>query len=349
MRIVDNLALVLSGGSFKVMFQIYLLIFLEQRGIYPKEIFAISGGVPNALSYILKKAWKLPHIWPKIEPHKLFEVDWYELFILPLLQGTAPIFSGKGIFKSGFLESVIKREVDFEAVLGSPIVLWVGVVDLAKGSTTWVSNKDVGMTPELFEEYVIASMRIPVFFRPHEQKIDLGLVSNLAIHKAVERSFENILAINALPVSLEQISGVENWPESNLRHDDIQHVNEATGHVKLTEWINHDVLAMEAHKRHWWIRLGSFLFKSVRESLDGFYFPNKRYINLCVISPPSNLQIFRKWVSTGKMFKYVSRRTKVMYGYPSLVAREELLEAGKQAVQISLVPFLKKNGIDVLQ
>lgn len=340
-KIIANLALALSGGSFKVMFQIYLLIFLERRGIYPKEIFAISGGVPNALAYMLKKAWKLPDLWEEIDPKKLFQVDWIGLFLIPLLRGETPIFSGEGVFKTGFLEKILRREVDFQQILDSPIVLWVGVMDLKTG-LRWISNKDAGMTPELFEEYVIASMRIPVFFRPHGQKVDMGLVSNIAIGEAVRRGFENILALSALPRNLEPISGVESWPESNLRHDDINHADEVCSHIERTEEINREVLAMIAHRRHMLTRICCFLSRSYRDTLDKFSIANKRYINLCVIAPPSNLRIFRKWVASHTLFKYVPRQTKITYGYPSFEAREELLRAGQQAVEQELKPFLDK-------
>lgn len=342
MGIIERLALVLSGGSFKVMFQIYLLIFLERCGIYPKEIFAISGGVPNALAYMLRKAWKLPYIWKEIDPKKLFQVDWIGLFILPLLRGEAPIFAGEAIFKSGFLEKILRREVDFRLILESPIVLWVGVMNLAKGRLEWVSNKDHGMTPERFEEYVIASMRISVFFRAHGQKVDMGLVSNIAIGEAVERGFENILALSALPKELEEISGVDAWPEENLRHDDINHADEVSKHIRDTERINHDVLAMRALRAYWLIKIGCFLSKRQRFLLDQFYFPNKRYINLCVIASPSNLRIFRKWVTSGTFFRYVPRQQKITYGYPSFEAREELLNAGQEAIETELKPFLAK-------
>lgn len=341
-KIIASLALTLSGGSFKVMFQVYLLIFLERQGIYPKEIFAISGGVPNALAYILKKAWKLPDLWREVEPKKLFSVDWVGLFLIPLLSGKAPIFGGEGVFKSGLLESLIKREVDFRLILESPIMLWVGVMDLAEGRLRWVSNKDAGMTPELFEEYVIASMRIPVFFRPYRQKVDMGLVSNIGINEAIERGFGNILALNAVATKLEPISGVESWPESNLRHDDINHSEEISDDVKFTELINQDVLAMRALRDFWWIRIGCFFSKKLCLALGRFYFPNKRYINLCIISPPSNLQIFRKWITSYTMFRYVPKQRKVTYGYPSFNAREELLNAGKKAAEEELRPFIDK-------
>lgn len=342
MGIIHNLALVLSGGSFKVMFQIRLLIFLEKCGIYPKEIFAISGGVPNALAYMLRKAWKLPALWKEIEPKKLFQVDWVGLFIIPLLRGEVPIFAGEGVFKSGFLERILRREIDYRLVLDSPIVIWVGVMDLAKGKLVWISNKDSGMTPERFEEHVVASMRIPVFFRPHGQKVDMGLVSNIAIGKAVERGFENILALSALPFELEEISGVETWPESNLRHDDISHADEVSAHVKRTEEINQEVLAMRAHRRHWLTRICCFLSRSYEDSLDRFPLANKLFINLCVIFPPSGLRIFRKWVTSGMFFRYVPRQQKITYGYPSLEAREELLRAGEDAIEQKLKPFLAR-------
>ncbi len=345
MRIIQDLALVLSGGSFKVMFQIYLLIHLERNNIYPKEIFAISGGVPNALAYILRKAEMLPAVWKEVDPKKLFRVDWIGLFLLPIILGDLPMFGGKGVFKSGFLEKILRREINYRLVLESPIVVWIGVMDLALGKLVWISNKDPGMTPERFEEYVIASMRIPVFFRPHVQKVDMGLVSNIAISEPVKRGYENILALSALPLELEEISGVETWPESNLRHDDINHADEVSDHMKRTEEINQEVLAMRAHRGHLLTRICCLFSKSFRDSLDRFRLANKRLINLCVISPPSNLQIFRKWVTSGTVLRYMSHQRRVTYGYPSFEAREELLRAGQDAIEEKLNPFLRKIGI----
>jgi hypothetical protein len=274
-------------------------------------------------------------------------VDWFGLVVDAIMRGRKPIFGGESIFKSGFVEEVIRREIDFQKVLDSPIVLWIGVMDYVLGRTEWISNKDIGMTPEKFEMYVYASMRIPVFFRHHGQKGDLGLNSNLAIDKAIELGFEKVLALNALPHTLEQISGVETWPESNMRSDDINHVAETQRHIKLTEWINGDVLAMRNLRKFWLVRIGCFFSRRFRNLLDCFYFANKRYIDLCVICPPSSLQIFKKWIVEKKVLRFVPLKNRVIYGHPSFSARQELLSAGREAIGKELVPFLERIGINI--
>lgn len=328
--------LLLSGGSFKDEFQVPLLEFLEKKSNYPHAIMAISGGVPNALAYMLKKAKYLSRIWGQIKPDKLFEID--EIGLLsPIFRLKKPIFESYAIFKiPKFLERIIDAEIDFEAILNAPIQLWIGVVDLCLGRVEWYSNKDLGMTSALFREIVFASIRIPIFFPPQKniqrgaglhQFVDAGLVTNLSIGKAVELNYSRILAISAIPQELSPIAPLDTWPEIYDRHNDIVHATEISTQTKWTERVNLHVRWLERLRRHPLIRLGLLTSKSLRRLFEDSPVIEKRLIDLCVISPPPHLAIFQKGYGR-------------KYGNPSPEARQELLQAGRHAIQETL-PFLE--------
>lgn len=333
MNIIDDLILILTSGSYKAMLQIGSLAFLEKQKIYPKAIIAISGGVPNALAYLQKKASRLPELWMEgVDPRDLYKPDFYGLTVGSLLGRRWPILGAPSILKTPrVLEDLIDREIDFEKILASPIIFWVGVMNLQSGKVDWVSNRDPGMTAQRLRKHALASMRIAVFFPPFEQLVDAGLINHCPIPKAVELGFTKIVVLNTLPFKLLPVSGLQSWSEINLRHDDIIHSEEVAGHRRFTERINQDVAALEALRKHWWIRVGLVLSRRMRRFFGQFSVANKRHIELCVVEPPPNLSIFRK--------------EKKGYGTPTLQARKELLKIGEYLLEEQLKPFLRNQGI----
>lgn len=337
MNIVRDFALVPSGGSYRVIFQIPSLMFLEKHGIYPEGVVAISGGVPNVLEYLLGRAHNLPDIWcNEIDHKKLFGLDLYGLVVKPLRKGRLPFVGAPSILREPkFVENIIDREVSqgggFEAILDSPVQLWVGVMNLREGKLEWVSNKDEGMTPEYFRQKCFESMRIAVFFPALNDCVDAGLITNCPIPKAIQSGFSRIVALNALPSRLPPLAGFEMWPDVRLRHDDIIHIEEVARHEKLTEQINHDLAMLESIKKYFLVRVSLAASRKLRNLFDNFSFLAKRRIELCVLQPSHDLAIFRR----------IGRH----YGSPSLAARQELLFDGERAVLETLVPYLEKQSI----
>lgn len=231
MRIIPGLALVLSGGAYKVMSQIPPVVFLEQHNVYPQEITAISGGGPQALALMMGKAKNLAGIWQRVVPRKFYRVGWRSLLWSPPLHWQMPLFDAEAILQSRFLTKIIDEEVDFDFIVDhSPIKLNVGVMDLKHAAVQWFSNHDPGMTTEFFRAVVLASMRIPVFFAPVEfdghQWVDLGLRINLPLKKVVRDGFRKIIAFSAVPLRLGEITAVKTWPEIDIRFTDIAHADE---------------------------------------------------------------------------------------------------------------------------
>lgn len=329
MRIIEDLALVLSGGSYRAMFQVYCLKFLESLDVYPKGIYAISGGVPNAIAFILGKASRLEKIWLGIKPKKLFERDYHQLFIEPIKKKRWPILGALSIFKTKELDNIVDREVDFEEVIRSPIELWVAVVDLISGKILWFSNKNPGMTPEFFRAIVLGSMRIPIFFEPmvvsfggqEYQFVDAGLIINLPVKQAVTDGFSKIIAIETTPRCLDAVPKLETLAETDVRYLEIRHIDETEGHLKWIDHINHDIEVAE-----------NVDLTQVGKEHENFMFYGKKQVIICRISPPAKLAVFQK-------------KKRKDYGMPTLWSRSELLGAGEAASELILMPFLREQGI----
>lgn len=328
-KIVPGLALVLSGGAYKVMFQIAFLWFLEKVGIYPEKIYAISGGVPNALAFMLKRAFRLPLVWFEIEPSKLYSIAWFSFLVKPLVRGKKPGFGAPGILKNELLTKMIDREVDFEKVLRSSITLWTAVEDYTSG-LKWVSNHDPGMTAERFRTFVLASMRIPIFFSPIDegemQLADAGFITNIPIGEAVRGGASTVVAINALPRKLPEIKKLMTWPEMEVRNSDAAHVKEGERHRQAIEETNAHIRGVAEIKT----KLCGECREHVNADLDALPRSKKRLVDFFLVNAPMGLAIFKKHGS---------------YGSPTLEARFELLGAGLAGVTLHLIPFLSKIGL----
>lgn len=341
MKIVEDLALVLSGGSYRAMFQIHCLVLLESLNIYPKAIYAISGGVPNAIGLITGKASHLEKIWLGIKPGNLFDRDYWRLLVEPVKKGRWPVVGSSSIFKTKELDSVISREVDFRAVLNSPVELRVAVADLASGEIMWFSNKTPEMTQEFFKSVVLGSMRIPVFWEPvrasfggrEYQLADAGMITNLPVKPAVTDGFSKIIAIETTPRHLDILPRLETMSEADLRYGEIRNVDETDSHLKWIEHINRDISVVENIKK---LLSAQFVPDGIRSAVAkeclNFMFSGKRRVEICRISPPSKLEIFQK-------------SDKKDYGAPTLWSRCELLGAGEAAAELILAPFLREQGI----
>lgn len=341
MEVVEDLALVLSGGSYRAMFQIHCLVLLESLNIYPKAIYAISGGVPNAIGLITGKANRLEKIWLGVKPGKLFGRDYYRLFVEPVKRRRWPIVGSSSIFKTKELDDVVNSEVDFEATLNSPVELRIAVAELISGEILWFSNKTPGMTPKFFQAIILGSMRIPIFWEPviisfggrEYQFVDAGLITNLPVKPAVTDGISRIIAIETTPRHLDNTPKLETMAEADLRYGEIRHIDEAEGHLKWIDHINRDISVVENIKKLLSAQLVPDGIRSaVTKECFNFMSSGKRRIAICRISPPSKLEIFQK-------------RDKKDYGAPTLWSRCELLGAGEAAAELVLKPFLREQGI----
>lgn len=340
MRIAD-FGLGLSGGALKTFFQFGSVLFLERLGVYPKGIFAISGGGPVALALMQKKAWKLEKIYfEKIRPQDLFAYDWHELLIAPVLKGKLPIIGARSIFTTRVVEKAVDQEIDFDQVLRSLITLWIAVGDLVSGKILWFSNKDEGMTPQFFRAIVLGSMRIPVFFPEltcshkgvNYQFVDPGLITNIPLKKIVEEGFSEIVLIETTPQVLASINPVHTIGEIDMRYSDMKHVHEGEGHLKWALAINRDLRVMNSVEyRHNDPRIPEEIKREVLNDHTQYMFYGKREIAICRIYPPARLSIFQK--------------ARHAYGSPTRAALSELLGAGYAAAEGWLKEFLITQNI----
>lgn len=342
MRICDDLALVLSGGSYRSMFEAYPVLLLQQLGIYPREIHAISGGVPNALGFVLGKADRLVEAWFAVRPEKLFAIDYWLLLAEPLKKKRLPVLGASSIFNTKALDEVMDREIDYEAALRSPITIRVGVADLLSGTPAiWFSNKDEGMTREFFRAVVLSSMRIPVFFPPVEcsfrgknyQLVDAGGITNVPVKRAINAGFSKIIVIETIPKEFLPVPRLDTIAECDLRYSEMKHLDETEGHLKWISFINQDLKALEGiEKAIADSRVPGEVREKILQARENFMFYGKRKIDICRVTPPSALDIFQKY-----------RRKD--YGTPTLKARFELVGAGAAAAEEILFPFLEEHGL----
>lgn len=342
MAINEDLAFCLSGGSYHAMFQIYILRFCAKHHIDPKEIFTASAGGPNAVAYVLGKTHRLPRIWFDIQPRKLYAKDLKRLVWQPLTRGKMPIIGASALFKTKTLDGVIDREVDFSALIESPVRVWFSVLDLRGGECLWFSNHDEGMTPEFLRAILLGSMRIPVFFPPvtyefrgrKYQFVDAGLVTNIPVKRAVESGFKKIVVIESSPPGLDEVQhDFDTIAEIEARHSDIKHTEEGSGHLKWIGNINENLrILQEVEEALADPRIPDDVRHAILQKHAGYMFSGKQKVAICRINLPRTLSILKKTKGTD-------------YGTPSLTARYELLGAGDAAAELILAPFLKEQGI----
>ena len=335
MRIFTSFAIVLSGGSYKVMIQIAILAFLEFIGVYPRAIYAISGGVPNAIGYMLKKAWRLHAIWFDVDPDKFYAIGWWRLLFAPLFSRRRPAFGAQSLLKDKLLRGILDREIDYAALLKSPITLWIGALDLRTGKVVWFSNHDNGMTPSRFRDIVHASMRIPIFFAPvpvdNMQLADAGLVTNLPIGRAIKAGYTKILALNALPKEFpaEPIPALETWPETEVRNTDVAHLVEPERHRTGIPKVNAHLACVKRIVEEILPLIPDEARAELMVIIDAMPYSRKLAVDLCLVEAPAKIAIFKKDGS---------------YGYPSPDARFEILGAGLGAIG-KVHDFLVKSGM----
>ena len=335
MRIFISFAIVLSGGSYKTMIQIAILAFLEFIGVYPRAIYAISGGVPNAIGYMLKKAWCLPALWFAVNPEKFYSVGWWRLLFVPLLRRKRPAFGAQAILKDKLLREILDREVDYAALLRSPITLWIGALDLRTRRVVWFSNHDADMTPSRFRDIVHASMRIPIFFAPvsvdNMQLADAGQRTNLPIGRAIKDGYTKILALNALPKEFpaEPIPALETWPEIEVVNTDVAHLVEPERHRTGIPKVNTHLSCVKRIVEEVLPRISEEAGAKLMAIVDAMPYSKKLAVNLCLVDAPAGITIFKKEGS---------------YGYPSPKARFEILGAGLGAIG-KVHDFLVKSGM----
>ncbi len=340
-RVIEDLALVESGGVYNTMSQICPLILLEEKDVYPADIWAISGGGPDAIAYMLRKTKRLEPVWFEITPKKLFKRNLRELVFEPIKKCRLPILGAPGIFKIDELDRIIDREVDFEAIIESPIRLWLAVADLLSGKVLWFSNKDEGMTAEFLRNVTIGSMRMPVFFKPIRcsfrgvdyQFVDSGLSIDVPIRLAVERGFSKIIALESLPYELPRVPPLETLGEIDVRYSQMRHNGASDFQFKQVARTNRNLEILEKIEG---LLSQPRIPEDIREALlrehQNYSFYSKSQISVCHLTLPANISIFQK-------------DRKKDYGSPTREARSELLGAGEAAGELILLPFLKEHGI----
>jgi predicted acylesterase/phospholipase RssA len=343
-EVIEDYGIVLPGGADKTMAQIDPLIYHEERSIYPRVIVAMSAGVMNGIGYVVQKAHKLPAIWEEVDPRRLFDADNYSLFYKPMLKFKKPVVNSPAFLKDPqFLWDIVTREIDFEAVLNSPVTIWIGVLNLTTGKIQWYSNKDAGMTPRFFREITFASILIPILFKPRVVRIvyrggyinaqlaDAGVVTTIAIDRVVAEGCTKILAIDSLPQELLPVAHLEIWPEIYDRVNDIAHVHEAEAQSRWTEQINSNVRWFEELSSHWLVRFGFRVCPKLRVILRSSPVAEKKEVALKIVHVPPDIAIFHKNLAK--------------YGTPSSEVRRELLDAGRINTEKQIVPFLREQGI----
>ncbi|MFN5663980.1 MAG: patatin-like phospholipase family protein [Bacteroidota bacterium] len=173
--------LVLSGGGARGFAHIGVLKALNEHGIYPEAISAVSAGAIVGALYA--------------DGHKPDEI--YDLFasldIYKILRFHRPAF---GVLKAHGLKRVFQQHLKHKNLEDLPVALTVSATNFTKARTEFFYEGSI-------IDAVLASSAIPMILKPYtingNMYVDGGLMNNLPV-EPLENKCEQLIGINVNPV-----------------------------------------------------------------------------------------------------------------------------------------------------
>lgn len=206
-------ALVLGGGSLKGAWQVGAIQAVLEKGFSPQMIYGISAGALNA-SFMVAEAGKQYNKYGYVDwnsVNKKLISFWLKNITKPQDVGVPKSYWSLGLdtMMSRFdglldvnpLHEKVKKYVNREDLIKSPVRIKVGAVNIHTGNMKYVSPHD-----EYFMEYLKASSSIPIVMPGiqigndnKEIYLDGGIREVVPIRKAIEDGATEIYAIATHP------------------------------------------------------------------------------------------------------------------------------------------------------
>lgn len=173
--------IVLSGGGARGFAHIGVLKALNEAGIYPEMISAVSAGGIVGVLYA-----------DGFAPDEIFEL-FKKLDIFKILKFYRPAF---GMLKADGLEKALRQNLRSKNLESLPIPITICATNFSKAKTEFFTQGDIVST-------VLASSAIPVVIKPIQIQgdyyVDGGLMNNLPVEPLLGVCNE-IIGVNVNPV-----------------------------------------------------------------------------------------------------------------------------------------------------
>jgi len=190
--------LVLSGGGARGFAHIGVLKALDENGIKPGIISAVSAGSIVGALYADGKS-----------PDRIFEIfASFDLF--RLLKVNRPSF---GLLKAQGISKTLEKELTVQNLEELKIPLIVSATNFTKAKTEFFSKGSI-------TDAVLASSAIPLVLKPYsingQMYVDGGLMNNLPVEPLINKC-ESLIGVNVNPVhEVEKVPSFRNFADRVL-------------------------------------------------------------------------------------------------------------------------------------
>ncbi len=173
--------IVLSGGGARGFAHIGILKALNENGIYPDAISAVSAGAIVGALYA-----------DGYKPDEIFGI-FAELDIYKIIRFYRPSF---GLLKAHGLKKLLSGSIRHTQIENLPIDLTISATNFTKAKTDYFTSGNL-------VDAVLASSAIPMILKPYtingNMYVDGGLMNNLPVEPLLGHC-EQIIGINVNPV-----------------------------------------------------------------------------------------------------------------------------------------------------
>ncbi len=201
-----SLALVLSGGGVRSIYQMGVWKALIQLGVEIDGVFGSSAGAINAAAVASREYEMALQFWLELEVGTIFNISektsellkkgFTEWKLFEALSLAKEVIDSRGI-DSEPLETLLERVLDEERIRTSGIDMGIVVYSLSRMKPLELSLEDI--PKGLLAEFVSASANFPLFRRVEIESqiyIDGGIYNNAPVNMAIERGYNEIILVD---------------------------------------------------------------------------------------------------------------------------------------------------------
>jgi predicted acylesterase/phospholipase RssA len=260
-KIPSQTVLILQGGGALGAFECGAVAALEEHGVHPDVVAAVSIGAFNAAiiashpgraSRPLAAFWRdlsisLPNVNGKswFNPSLAWYVTWFGVqnFFKPRwwnpaigIESLMPWWTS--LYDPSPVLAVIRRYVDFEGLATSPVRLLISAVDVKTGALKVFDSYSERLTPE----HLLASGSLPpalpwtlIDGRPYW---DGGIVSNSPLEMVIERCGSIGKRVFVVDLFSGEKAMPSNLAEVMLRRDEIVYTDRVQNDLRFEEYAN---------------------------------------------------------------------------------------------------------------
>ena len=227
---MSQIALVLSGGGVKGAYQAGFYDELRKAELPISIISGVSDGALNAAYIACGQGEALPVLWKLMSNDRVYRKHFGGVF-------GSYLFGRESIYNPVPLRELIDKEIDFDRLRTSPLVLRVSCCDLLTGQTVLFHNHGINT------KVLMGTSAIPGLFPPvpycDSLLIDGGVKNNMPIGAAIDAGADAVICINTVPQQSKAERLGRTWLHFLMRAAEIEIADNVAGDVKLAELANY--------------------------------------------------------------------------------------------------------------